>query len=780
MIFLSYSRNDGISFVTDLEKRLQAHQKLTWRDVRDLHPDQDFTGDIEEAIENSSHIVVCITPDTKRKNSFVRREIQYALALKKPVIPYLCQADVTPHISIINNEWVKYFADPQAAFERLMAIIDGDVYENRQIDAPQDPFRSYLTSALKFIAEGLRQRIIAPIDLKVGDAPSMVRPPEHKRSVFELALSGVELSEERQERRKFATFREGFEVYGQRALLLGEPGAGKTVTLMAYARDAYAARLDDPTLPLPLFNLVPMWDGRPLDEWIAEAHGLNVHEVRREMEAGRVLLLLDGLDELGQGDEQTDPRLQFLQMLPRNNYILLTSRTQEYSEISHKATLNGAITLRSLDDNQMRDYLRAQPELLALLESDEELRQVTRTPLLMSLFAFAYQDLPESERQQLIELNNAHELREKIFMRYIDQRYQHERTKVGADLPFTLGEVKAILARLAMENATGDFYRDNQGKLYTPRENVLMSADFKRAVPDDFNGNFSEMMVRLNLLARNEDDTYRFIHLLLRDTLAHHLLVKALNSPYKASRRHAADALGRVGDARVVVPLMELLRDPDQQVRSRVADALVMIGQPTVEPLMNAMSDASPYARSHAANALGRIGDIRAIDLLVAALSDSNGDVRRQSVSALGQFDDNRAIQAVVNALGDSDVYVRQIAARLVRNFGKAAVGTVVGVLNSPNLSLRQQAIEILGQIKSALALESLMDMMSDPNADIRRRAIDAVGLIDDARAVEALAAALNDTNWDVCLSAARALDDLRTPEAHQAVEKWRATQRRR
>src|SRR5690606_21909474 len=286
-IFLSYSRKDGNEFVAEVQRELETRGYATWRDVRNLHPDQDFTADIEAGIAESSHVVVCVTQDTLRNNSFVRREIQYALAIKKPVIPLRCH-DTVPHISIINNEWVDYFRDKVQAVQRLTEILNDPRLQNEPGDQPADPFRPYLEAALQSIVTGLQQRIIRQIDLRSKATPDAVNAPERKTQakpadIFQLAMSGVkmggdEVSEQVEEKTDFETFAEAFEYYEHRVLLMGQAGAGKTITLMAHAREAYAARLEDPTKPLPLFGLIPTWDAdrQPLlAEWLADTYALD-------------------------------------------------------------------------------------------------------------------------------------------------------------------------------------------------------------------------------------------------------------------------------------------------------------------------------------------------------------------------------------------------------------------------------------------------------------------------------------------------------------------------
>ena len=68
------------AYAQRVDRDLQANNFKTWRDVRGIDESQDFSGEIEFAIRAASHVVVCLTRDVQvRANSFVRREIAYAL-----------------------------------------------------------------------------------------------------------------------------------------------------------------------------------------------------------------------------------------------------------------------------------------------------------------------------------------------------------------------------------------------------------------------------------------------------------------------------------------------------------------------------------------------------------------------------------------------------------------------------------------------------------------------------------------------------------------------------
>jgi hypothetical protein len=69
-------------------------------------------------------------------------------------------------------------------------------------------------------------------------------------------------------------------------------------------------------------------------------------------------------------------------------------------------------------------------------------------------------------------------------------------------------------------------------------------------------------------------------------------LIKAIQYEKDDSVRYnAAEALGKIGDARTVEPLIHALRDKDEDVREKAAEALENMGEPAVKPLTQALKD---------------------------------------------------------------------------------------------------------------------------------------------------------------------------------------------
>ena len=174
-------------------------------------------------------------------------------------------------------------------------------------------------------------------------------------------------------------------------------------------------------------------------------------------------------------------------------------------------------------------------------------------------------------------------------------------------------------------------------------------------------------------------------------------LTKALGDAAMSVRRHAAKALGEIGDVRAVEPLIKALGEGN----SSAAGALGKIGDVrAVEPLIKAFGEGN----SSAAGALGKIGDGRAVEQLIKLLKDESSDVRRNTVKALGKIRDPRAIGPIIEVLEDfsQDEFTRVAA-------------------------VRWSAAVALGEIGDERAAEPLIKALGDEDKSVREAAKEAL-----------------------------------------------------
>jgi hypothetical protein len=117
------------------------------------------------------------------------------------------------------------------------------------------------------------------------------------------------------------------------------------------------------------------------------------------------------------------------------------------------------------------------------------------------------------------------------------------------------------------------------------------------------------------------------------------LLLEALNDVNSDVRWIAARALIDVDTAATVNVLIRLLTDEDKEVGRVAAEGLGRRGDPRAVPhLIEAMQDSYPLLRESAAVALGLLADQRAVPALREGLTDDSQKVRRSAEAALARF----------------------------------------------------------------------------------------------------------------------------------------------
>ena len=239
-------------------------------------------------------------------------------------------------------------------------------------------------------------------------------------------------------------------------------------------------------------------------------------------------------------------------------------------------------------------------------------------------------------------------------------------------------------------------------------------------------------------------------------------------------RGEVANALGEIGDVKDVKPLVErLTEEKDKVVRGEVAWALGSIGSDdAVEPLIERLNEKKEevVVRGKAAEALGKIGNPGAVEPLISALNDEDVNVREKAAEALGKIGSTKSEEALIKALKDKHEPVRYTTAEALGSIGNAeAVEDLISALKDKDKDVRWKAVGALGRIGDPKAVEALIKTSGDDYEPVRYTAREVLVRI-GAEAVEPLIEALKDESIKVRYSSASALGRIGDAEAIDAL----------
>lgn len=235
---------------------------------------------------------------------------------------------------------------------------------------------------------------------------------------------------------------------GRTLLILGEPGAGKTIALLKLAQRLVAQTEKDLSRqPMPVVFNLSSWASKrqTIAKWLVEELK-NKYQVSSALgktwvEQEQLLLLLDGLDEVQVQHQNACVRAlnQFIEAHGTTE-IAVCSRVKDYEALSERLKLRTAICLQPLTSKQVYQYLDEAGDQLTglktLLQHDAELEEFARKPLILSVMSLAYQGCSTAEL--LNQIGSKEEYYQRLFDKYIErmlqrrgttQRYLPEQTK---------------------------------------------------------------------------------------------------------------------------------------------------------------------------------------------------------------------------------------------------------------------------------------------------------------------------------------------------------------
>lgn len=317
-VFISYSRDDS-DFAGKLQRDLNAQGIETWRDTTSIPGAADWYQSIMTNLRQMDALLLIVTTHSDASR-WVLREALYADQWGIPIIPVF-PVEYRPrrqleflliNLQPVLCDVVRYDDSITHIIDRI-ALAERPTTNPAATDAPtavadRQAELDYLDFLISEVQYDLDTRhyvqLAASADAAVPRRPSRER--RRKRAALEM-LVGPEL--ERIDGDDFAQSGDVVEdartliLEKRRAVLLGDPGSGKTTTLMQLAIDMAEAARTDENAPLPVLVSLPGYDGAA--GTFAEFVGGHLKNLETSyphlLSEGRLVLLLDALNEMPRG-----------------------------------------------------------------------------------------------------------------------------------------------------------------------------------------------------------------------------------------------------------------------------------------------------------------------------------------------------------------------------------------------------------------------------------------------------------------------------------------------
>ncbi len=295
-------------------------------------------------------------------------------------------------------------------------------------------------------------------------------------------------------------------------------------------------------------------------------------------------------------------------------------------------------------------------------------------------------------------------------------------------------------------------------------------------------------------------------------------LLFTLKEPNKNVRQAVLEALVEIGDASIE-HLMEIVRSGDESQRESAIEGLASLGKPAYKAVLRYISNHNAAKRYLFVDVIRIKSDPEAIDFLLDLLNDPEYEVRQSAINALyklgskaipqiletakapdndlmtmlnlmAKIGDKRCLSFYFENLENSDWRIRHIAAkglektgwkpgqdergvwyRIARQewnyvvaMGDVAITPLSIVLEDKNERIRNAALTAMGKI-GATGVETLLESLHDSHPEKRLHAVSALGKMEDHSVIKPLAGCLGDEDSRVRRAAVTALGRFRTAE---------------
>jgi hypothetical protein len=159
--------------------------------------------------------------------------------------------------------------------------------------------------------------------------------------------------------------------------------------------------------------------------------------------------------------------------------------------------------------------------------------------------------------------------------------------------------------------------------------------------------------------------------------------------------------------------------------RDRAVDSMKEFGEDLVEPTIELLADPDEEVRALALAVVGAFDDPRIIPATIELLADADWWLRICAADTLGQFKDPKAVDALIGALGDAETRWAAVEA-LGRIGDPRSLAPLSKLLNDPAPEIRIEVLLALPNFYHPKILEALHRVAkSDQHRNVRARALE-------------------------------------------------------
>jgi hypothetical protein len=348
-VFLSYSRLEQ-AFALKLATALQNAGMPVWADCLEngIQAGDDWARTVEEAL-NDCHALIAVVSPGYAASKVCLRELSRADELRRTLFPVLLKSvpptNLPLEIQRLQRIDFRQWQDDSAFAEALKLLVTRLRSEAVEVIGQRpDLEQEYLTSLITRLEgdAGIRDYICLAGESTVQSEEDTATERSGINDIltafdpeFTLLLDRNPAWKREEEvsapRLKLDDVLDGIKK-SQSYVLLGEPGAGKTTTLKRLALVLAKRRLlDRSDEPLPLLLELSTWRTEPDVVSFAAAHFRFQADLQSALSTGDVLLLLDGLNEMGsEGPVKAQLIRRLLHSPPGRAHLVVTCRSQDY------------------------------------------------------------------------------------------------------------------------------------------------------------------------------------------------------------------------------------------------------------------------------------------------------------------------------------------------------------------------------------------------------------------------------------------------------------------